>query len=238
MYTIIFIKKITFFFTEYRNEHREHKFRRQKNKKSNFYKNKKPPQLVNIDVDIILVSEKQSHHTENVLKYFIGYNDNDVIRPLYLRLPQMTSYDKIFNENTTMSFRINNKKLLNIYNKIWEKIEKLVRIDFESKPVYGDNDKYIKTKIKIYADYMITNFHNKKMSKEKASCKCLSIIMLDFAIKANKYHYPQTFLGECKYVQEKIKIGNYIDEDLEKSEPDSDSNDESESNIDNDKYDE
>ena len=68
-------------------------------KKSDFYKNKKPSQLVNIDVNIILVSEKESHHTENVLKYFIGCNDNDVIRPLYLRLSQMTSYAKRFNEN-------------------------------------------------------------------------------------------------------------------------------------------
>ena len=40
-----------------------------------------------------------------------------------------------------------------------------MRIDFESKPVYGDDDKYIKTKIKIYAGGMITNFPNKKMLK-------------------------------------------------------------------------
>ena len=75
------------------------------------------------------------------------------------------------------------------------------------------------------------------MPKEKAPCKCLSIIMLDSVIKANKKYYPQTFLEECKYVQEKIKTENYIDEDLEKSESDSDSNDETESNIDKDKYD-
>ena len=72
------------------------------------------------------------------------------------------------------------------------------------------------------------------MPKEKAPCKCLSIIMLDFGIKANKKYYPQTFLKECKYIQEKIKTENYIDEDLEKSESDSDSNDETESDIDND----
>ena len=48
-----------------------------------------------------------------------------------------------------MSFRVNNKQLLEKYSKIWEKVEKLMRIDFESKPVYGDDDKYIKTKIKI-----------------------------------------------------------------------------------------
>ena len=84
---------------------------------------------------------------------------------------------------------------------------------------------------------MTTNFHNKKMLKEKSPCKCLSIIMPDSVIKANKKYYPQTFLEQCRYVQEKIKTENYIDEDLEKSESDSDSNDETEPDIDNDEYD-
>ena len=149
----------------------------------------------------------------------------------------MTGYAKKFNENATMSFRANNKQFLKNSNKIWEKVEKLIKINFESKPVYGDDDKYIKTKMKIYAVSIITNFYNKKMPKEKAPCKCLSIIMLDSVIKANKKYYPQTLLEECKYVQEKIKTENYIDEDLEKSESDSDSNDETESDIDNDEYD-
>ena len=90
-----------------------------------------------------------------------------------------------------------------------------MKINFESEPVYGDDDKYIKTKIKIYAGSIITNFHNKKMPKEKAPCKCLSIIMIDSVIKANKKYYLQTLLEECKYVQEKIKIENYINEDYE-----------------------
>ena len=50
---------------------------------------------------------------------------------------------------------------------MWETIEGLTKIDFESKPVCGDDDKYIKAKIKIYADSIITNCHNKKMPKEK-----------------------------------------------------------------------
>ena len=79
----------------------------------------------------------------------------------------MTGYAKKFNENATISFRVNNKQLLKNYNKIWEKIEKALRIDVESKPVYGDDDKYIKTKIKIYAGSMIINFHNKKCLKKK-----------------------------------------------------------------------
>ena len=118
--------------------------------------------------------QKKNHMAQkNSLKYFIGYNDNDVIRPLCVRLPQMTDYTRKFNENTTMSFIANNKQLGKNYNKIWEKGEKLIRLDFESKPVYGDDNKYIKTTIKIYADNVITNFHNKKMPKEKAPYKCL-----------------------------------------------------------------
>ena len=76
-----------------------------------------------------------------------------------------------------------------------------MKTDSESKPAYGDNDKFIKTKkIKIYAGRMITNFHNKEMLKEKSTCKCLSIIMIDYVIKANKKYYLQTLLEECKYV--------------------------------------
>ena len=64
------------------------------------------------------------------------------------------------------------------------------------------------------------------MSKEKAPCKSLSIIMIDSVIEANKKYYPQTLLEEYKYAQENIKIENYINKDLEDSESDSDSNNE------------
>ena len=48
-----------------------------------------------------------------------------------------------------------------------KKDEKLLKIEFDSKPVWGDDDKYIKTKIRIYAGSIITNFQSKKMPKEK-----------------------------------------------------------------------
>ena len=86
-----------------------------------------------------------------------------------------------------------------------EKSWKLLKIEFDSKPVYGDDNKYMKTKVKIYAGGMITNFQGKKIPKEKAPSKCLSIIMLDSVIKANKKYYPQTLLEECKYEHERIK---------------------------------
>ena len=129
-------------------------------KKREFNQNKKAFHIDNINVNKILVSKKEPYGTKNALNYFIGYNDNDVIRSLCLRLPQMTGYFKKFNENGTMSFRVNNnnnnnKQLLKNYSKIWEEIEKLIKITFESKPVYGDDDKYIKKYIYIYI-YMQT----------------------------------------------------------------------------------
>ena len=58
------------------------------------------------------------------------------------------------------------------------------------------------------------------MPKEKAPCKCLSIIMLDSVIKAKKKYYPQTLLEECKYEPKKIKMENLTDDDLENSSAD------------------
>ena len=70
------------------------------------------------------------------------------------------------NKNTiTMSLKVKDKKLLKNYNKIWTKIAKLMCKDFNTKPTYGDDDKYIKTKIKTYEDNTTTNFYNKKGSK-------------------------------------------------------------------------
>ena len=116
--------------------------------KSNFYKNKLF-NLHDLDVNEILVSKKESYGTKNSLKYFIGYNDDDVIRPSCINLPQMIGYVKHFDSNKTMSFKVSDNKLLKKYNKIWEKISNLMNIEFDSEPVYGDEDKYKKTKIKM-----------------------------------------------------------------------------------------
>ena len=139
-------------------------------------KSKKIFNIDDIDVGKMLVSEKEPYGKNNSLIYFIGYNDNDIIRPLCLKLSKMTGYINKFDENKiTMSLMVKDKQLLKNYNKIWKKIEKLMKIDFNTKTTYGDDDKYIKTKIKTYADIIITNFHNKKMPKEKVPCKCLSM---------------------------------------------------------------
>ena len=78
----------------------------------------------------------------------------------------MIGYIKCVNSNKTMSFKVSDKKLLKKYNKIWERVSNLLSIKFDSRPVYGDNDKYIKTKIKLHGDKVNTNFQVKKYQKK------------------------------------------------------------------------
>ena len=196
--------------------------------KSTFYKNKKLFNMDDLDVNKILVSKKEIYGTKNSLKYFTGYNDDDVIRPLCIKLSRMIDYVKYFDSNKTMSFKVDDNKLLKKYNKIWKKISNLMNIEFDSDLLYGDGDKYIMTKIKMYEDRVNTNFPGKKLPKENVSYKCLSLILLDSVIRVNKKYYPQTLLEECKYVIRKNKMENLIDDDLDLS-----SSDESDNATDN-----
>ena len=121
--------------------------------KSDFYnKSKKIFHINDIDADKILVSKKEKYGKYDSFKYFVGYNDNDVIKPLYLELSEMTGNINKFDKNTiTVSLEVKYKKLFKNYDKIWKENEKLMGIDFNTKPTYGDDDdddKYIKTKIK------------------------------------------------------------------------------------------
>ena len=104
----------------------------------------------------------------------------------------MIRYVKHFDSNKTVFFKVSDNKLLKKYNKIWENINYLTNIELDSEPVYGDGDKYLKTKIKMYEDRVNTNLQGKKVPKENASYKCLSLIILDSVIRVNKKCYPQT----------------------------------------------
>ena len=78
----------------------------------------------------------------------------------------MVGYVKCLDSNKAMSFKVSDSKLLKKYKKIREKISNLMNMEFDSKPVYGDNDKYIKTKIKSYGDKTNINFKCKKIPKK------------------------------------------------------------------------
>ena len=120
MYTIIIINFFLLFSSQnIRMSGNSINFNGKKNKKSDFYKNKKIFNIDNIGVNKILVSRKEIYGKYNSFKYFIGYNDNDVIRPLYFFLSQTTGYINKFDKNKiAMSIMIKDIQLLKNYNKI------------------------------------------------------------------------------------------------------------------------
>ena len=139
------------------------------NKNEFYLKDKKIFNIDDINANKILVSKKEQYGKYNSSKYFIGYNDNGIIRPLYLFISQTTGYINKFDKNKiTMPLMIKDIQSFKKCNKIWRKIiEKLMKIDFTSKTTYGhDDDKYIKAKIKTYKDSIATNFYNKNRSKK------------------------------------------------------------------------
>ena len=77
-----------------------------------------------IDVNKILVSKKVSYGKNNSFKYFIRNNDNDIIIPLFVKIPQTTSYINKFRDKktkgtiTTMSLMVKDKHLFKNYMRI------------------------------------------------------------------------------------------------------------------------
>ena len=178
--------------------------------------------MSDIDVNKVVISKEVVYGTKSSLKYFIGYNDEeDVIRPLLLKLPYMIGYLKEFDDSMTISLRVDDSKFFKSYCKIWKTIKSLLGIEFDSEPVYCDTDFYIK-KVKMYDNKVNTNFQVKETPKGDSSYKCLSMIILDSVVKVGKKYYPQVFLEECKYIKRKNKMFNYINDDLEKTSSDDD----------------
>ena len=96
---------------------------------------------------------------------------------------------------------------------MWHKIKSSIKKGSNSELVY--NNKYIKTKIKIYNDKVYTNFQHNKIPEDNKYCACLSVILLDsIFVNSNKEYYPQIFLEERKYAIKDRKIVNTITEDL------------------------
>ena len=143
--------------------------------KRSFYKNQKLFKMEDIDINKTFVSKKTSYGKES-FKYYIGYNDDDVIESLCIKLPQMIGYVKPFKKKIIIIiiiktlrecfFRVSDKKLSKNYNKIWERVSNLIKIKSDSEPFYGNNDKYTWARVNTYRNKINTKFQGKKIPKE------------------------------------------------------------------------
>ena len=114
--------------------------------KRELHKSKQSIDLMSVNVDQIVVSDKFKH-SDDSFKYFIGYKEGEIVKPLCIILPQMTGYIKYFeNGGKKMSFMVKEDGVLDKYNKIWGKIKNKLNIKFHSIPVYDRNMERLKLK--------------------------------------------------------------------------------------------
>ena len=104
--------------------------------KKEFHKSEEPIDLMLVNVDQIVASDKFKHNNGG-LKYFIGYQEGEVVKPLSIILPQISGYIKYFqNGGKSMSFLIKNDEVWEKYEQIWDVIKNKLSIKFHSKPIY------------------------------------------------------------------------------------------------------
>ena len=160
--------------------------------KKEFHKSKEPIDLMSVNVDQIVVSDKFKHNNEG-FKYFIGYQEGEIVKPLCIILPQMSGYIKYFEDGgENMSFMIKNNGVLDKYDEIWGKIKDKINIKFHSMPVY--DKKYIKAKVRELDRVIKTNFLDGKVLKGNEHCTCIAWVTIDSVMRMEKKNYPQVYL--------------------------------------------
>ena len=202
---------------------RKIKFGNKKVNKKEFYLSKQAISLDFVDLNKIVVSKKRKID-DTTYKYFCGYLNNDVIKPLCVILPQMNGYIKYLNDGgKNMSFVTDDEKVYEKYNEIWEVIRNLLKIDFTVNPVRDDI--YLVAKLKIFNKINKTTFTNNAIPMEKNHYICIPAIDIDSVLKTDKRLYPQAYLELCKYKLKKRKIVNYINDEISDENSDSDIDD-------------
>ena len=181
--------------------------------KKEFHKSKQPINLDLVNVDQVVIPDKFKH-SDDGFKYFIGYKEGEIVKPLCIILPQMSGYIKYFeNGGKNMSFVIKDDDVLDKYNEIWDKIKETLSIKFHSMPVY--DEKYIKAKVREFNGVIKTNFLGDEIPKESMHYTCIACITIDSVMRMEKKNYPQVYLEECKYKSKKIKMTKFINTELE-----------------------
>ena len=116
--------------------------------KKGFRKSKEPIDLLSVNIDQIIVSNKFKHNNE-VFKHFIGYQKGEIVKPLCIILPQMSGYIKYFeNGGKNMSFLIKDDEVWDKYDKIWDVIKDKLGINFDIEPVY--EYRYLEAKVREF----------------------------------------------------------------------------------------
>ena len=180
--------------------------------KKTFYSSKEAILLDSVDLSKIFISSRWKLN-DTTYRYFCGYLNNDVIKPLCVILPQMNRYIKFFDDGgKNMSFVTDDEKVYEKYNEIWTVVKGLLKLKFAASPIR--NDKYILAKLKIFKKKNLTTFNNNIIPIGKNHYICIPTIDIDSVLKIDKKAYPQAYLEESKYKLKKRKLVSFIDSEI------------------------
>ena len=193
-----------------------------------FHKSKLSIDLKSVNVDQISVSDKFKHSNEG-FKFFIGYQEDQIVKSLCIILPQKSGYIKYFeNGGKKRSFMVKDDNVLDKYNNIWDKIKEKLNIKFHSIPVYDKT--YIKAKVREFDPVIKTNFLGDGVPKENMHYTCITCLTIDSVMRMEKKNYSQFYLEERKYKVEKNTMSRFINTKLN-SESDSESESKSDTEL-------
>ena len=168
--------------------------------------------LDSVDLSKSVVSSRWKLN-DTTYKYFCGYLNNDVIKPLCVILPQMNGYIKYFDDGgKNMSFVTDDEKVYEKYDEIWNVVKGLLKLKSAASPIR--NDKYILAKLKIFKKKNLTTFNSNIVPIEKNHYICIPAIDIDSVLKIDKKAYPQAYLEECKSKLKKRKLVSFIDSEI------------------------
>ena len=189
--------------------------------KKTFYSSKEAILLDSVDLSKIVVSSRWKLN-DTTHKYFCGYLNNDVIKPLCVILPQMNGYIKYFdNGRKNMSFVTDDKEVYEKYDEIWNVVKSFLKLKFAASPIR--DDKCILAKLKIVKKKSLATFNNNDIVPiEKDHYICIPAIDIDSVLKIDKQAYPQAYLEECNYKLKKRKLVSFIDSEIIDDDSDSD----------------
>ena len=173
------------------------------------------------DKEVLKVVSKKCKINDTTYKYICGYLNNDTIQLLCVILPQMNGYIKYFDDGgKNMSFVMDDEEIYEKYNKIWEMVRKILKLDFTVGLVR--DDKYLVAKLKIFGRINRTTFANNAIPIERNHYICIPAIDIDSVLKIDKRAYPEDYLEQCKYKLKKRKHVNFFDDEIIDEDGDSD----------------
>ena len=204
--------------------------------KKTFYSSKEAILLDSVDLSKIVVSSRWKLN-DTTYKYFCGYLNNDVIKPLCVILPQMNGYIKYFDDGgKNMSVVTDDEKVYEKCDEIWNVVKGFLKLKFAASPIRSD--KYILAKLKIFNKKNLTTFNNNNNNNinnnnnnnnnkinnnnnnnnniptEKNHYICIPAIDIDSVLKIGKKAYQQAYLEECTYKLRKRKLVSFIDSEI------------------------